>query len=200
MPQEITRTQIEKYTVYTGPTAESFSPIMAGITYPDPAYEILVYRRPLCVFEYVLSGRGHIERNGSILTVNAGDAYILTAGTYHHYYSDKVDPWTKIWFNVSGSLVQHLLSDYGLDGVTLIPRFHNETPLTRILDAFTAGKLSGQPDLFTQLVKRHAGRCDESYSAFLRNGCRQTRGRQSDSHSALYDRYFGCQITYFKYW
>ena len=29
MPQEITRTQIEKYTVYTGPTAESFSPIMA---------------------------------------------------------------------------------------------------------------------------------------------------------------------------
>ena len=138
MPQEITRTQIEKYTVYTGPTAESFSPIMAGITYPDPAYEILVYRRPLCVFEYVLSGRGHIERNGSILTVNAGDAYILTAGTYHHYYSDKVDPWTKIWFNVSGSLVQHLLSDYGLDGVTLIPRFHNETPLTRILDAFTA--------------------------------------------------------------
>ena len=75
MPQEITRTQIEKYTVYTGPTAESFSPIMAGITYPDPAYEILVYRRPLCVFEYVLSGRGHIERNGSILTVNAGDAY-----------------------------------------------------------------------------------------------------------------------------
>ena len=53
MPQEITRTQIEKYTVYTGPTAESFSPIMAGITYPDPAYEILVYRRPLCVFEYV---------------------------------------------------------------------------------------------------------------------------------------------------
>lgn len=138
MPQEITRTQIEKYTVYTGPTAESFSPIMAGITYPDPAYEILVYRRPLCVFEYVLSGRGHIERNGSTLTVNAGDAYILTAGTYHHYYSDKVDPWTKIWFNVSGSLVQHLLSDYGLDGVTLIPRFHNETPLTRILDAFTA--------------------------------------------------------------
>ena len=77
MPQEITRTQIEKYTVYTGPTAESFSPIMAGITYPDPAYEILVYRRPLCVFEYVLSGRGHIERNGSTLTVNAGDAYIL---------------------------------------------------------------------------------------------------------------------------
>ena len=33
----------------------------------------------VCVFEYVLSGRGHIERNGSILTVNAGDAYILTA-------------------------------------------------------------------------------------------------------------------------
>ena len=48
MPQEITRTQIEKYTVYTGPTAESFSPTMAGITYPDPAYEILVIADP-CV-------------------------------------------------------------------------------------------------------------------------------------------------------
>lgn len=154
MPQEITRTQIEKYTVYTGPTAESFSPIMAGITYPDPAYEILVYRRPLCVFEYVLSGRGHIERNGSILTVNAGDAYILTAGTYHHYYSDKVDPWTKIWFNVSGSLVQHLLSDYGLDGVTLIPRFHNETPLTRILDAFTADPVHSADKLAQSMLSR----------------------------------------------
>lgn len=105
--RKLQRTQIEKYTVYTGPTAESFSPIMAGITYPDPAYEILVYRRPLCVFEYVLSGRGHIERNGSTLTVNAGDAYILTAGTYHHYYSDKVDPWTRsgsmsaaVWYSI----------------------------------------------------------------------------------------------------
>ena len=159
MPQEITRTQTEKYTVYTGPTAESFSPIMAGITYPDPAYEILVYRRPLCVFEYVLSGRGHIERNGSILTVNAGDAYILTAGTYHHYYSDKVDPWTKIWFNVSGSLVQHLLSDYGLDGVTLIPRFHNETPLTRILDAFTADPVHSADKLAVTAPSIYSGAC-----------------------------------------
>ena len=159
MPQEITRTQIEKYTVYTGPTAESFSPIMAGITYPDPAYEILVYRRPLCVFEYVLSGRGHIERNGSILTVNAGDAYILTAGTYHHYYSDKVDPWTKIWFNVSGSLVQHLLSDYGLDGVTLIPRFHNETPLTRILDACTAPSIYSGACGFSGKQSSHQSYC-----------------------------------------
>lgn len=81
MPQEITRTQIEKYTVYTGPTAESFSPIMAGITYPDPAYEILVYRRPLCVFEYVLSGRGHIERNGSTLTVPEMPISLLPAPT-----------------------------------------------------------------------------------------------------------------------
>ena len=71
MPQEITRTQIEKYVVYTGPTAESFSPTMAGITYPDPAYEILVYRRPLCVFEYVLSGRGHIERYSSFSPITA---------------------------------------------------------------------------------------------------------------------------------
>lgn len=122
MPQEITRTQIEKYTVYTGPTAESFSPIMAGTLTQILPMRSWFIADPMCVFEYVLSGRGHIERNGSTLTVNAGDAYILTAGTYHHYYSDKVDPWTKIWFNVSGSLVQHLLSDYSLDGVTLIPR------------------------------------------------------------------------------
>lgn len=107
MPQEITRTQIEKYTVYTGPTAESFSPIMAGITYPDPAYEILVYRRPLCVFEYVLSGRGHIERNGSILTVNAGDAYILTAGPTTTTIQTKLIPGPRsgsmpaaVWYSI----------------------------------------------------------------------------------------------------
>ena len=34
MPQEITRTQIEKYTVYTGPTAESFSPIIGRYHLP----------------------------------------------------------------------------------------------------------------------------------------------------------------------
>lgn len=36
-----------------------------------------------------------------------------------------------VWYSIFSPIT-------GLDGVTLIPRFHNETPLTRILDAFTA--------------------------------------------------------------
>lgn len=73
-----------------------------------------------CVFEYVLSGRGHIERNGSIPTVNAGDVITLLPAPTTTTIQTKLIP-DQDRFNVSGSLVQHLLSDYGLDGVTLIP-------------------------------------------------------------------------------
>lgn len=122
----------ETYAIYTGQSTPAFAPSMAGITYPDPSYEIERPYGEFYVFEYVISGRGHICQAENAFEAEPGDAYLLRAGEYHHYYADKKDPWEKIWFNVGGSLVRHLLSDYGLDRTMKIPAFGNARQLTAI--------------------------------------------------------------------
>lgn len=124
----------EQYALYTGPSSPAFAPILAGITYPDPSYEIRRSQSDCYVFEYVIRGRGCVRQKDRQYIMEAGDAYILHQGDSHHYFSDKEDPWEKIWFNVSGVLVRHLLSDYGLDSVLKIPSFGDSRFLTAIFD------------------------------------------------------------------
>lgn len=125
----------EQYAIYTGQTTVRFAPMMAGITYPDPSYEIRRPRGDCYVFEYVIKGRGHVHQKERQFVMEKGDAYILHAGEYHHYFADKKDPWEKVWFNVNGSLVRHLLSDYGLESVLKIPSFGDSRFLTAIFHA-----------------------------------------------------------------
>ena len=113
----------EKYAVYTGTSLPAFIPLMAGITLPDPDYMIYRSNADIFVFEYLLDGKGYICQDEEEIEVRSGDAYILQAGKNHYYYADKEMPWTKIWFNVRGSLVRHLLSDYGLRQTVVIPQF-----------------------------------------------------------------------------
>ena len=89
------------------------------------------------MFEYVISGTGHVQHGNQSYTMHEGDAYILHDGHLHHYLSDRKDPWKKIWFNVNGSLVRHLLSDYGLDSVVKVPAFGDAgflPEITRVMD------------------------------------------------------------------
>lgn len=123
----------EEYAIYTGQVSSYFAPSLAGITYPDPSYEIFRLRGDFYVFEYVLSGIGQVFQGEEHIAVTAGDAYILQPGKSHHYYADPNEPWTKIWFNVGGSLVGHLLSDYQLDNVLKIPGFFDSSYLYAIL-------------------------------------------------------------------
>lgn len=111
----------EKYAFYAGTAVPAFVPIAAGITLPDPNYIIHRTNADIYVFEYILDGKGYVCQNQEKVKVQAGDAYILQPGRLHYYYPDKKEPWTKIWFNVRGSFVRHLLSDYGLSEVFLIP-------------------------------------------------------------------------------
>lgn len=124
----------EEYAFYVGQTDTSFIPFFAGISFPDPAYEILRNVGDVYVFEYVLSGRGTVIQDQKTFQIKAGDAYILQQGRFQHYYSDKKEPWKKIWFNVSGSLVRHLLSDYGLNDVVKIPALNDSSFLYAIMD------------------------------------------------------------------
>lgn len=88
---------------------------LAGITYPDPHYEIKRACSEFYVLEYVVSGKGHVTVNGESFRVSAGDVYLLPLGCSCHYYSDPETPCQKIWMNINGDLCRHLIHAYHLD-------------------------------------------------------------------------------------
>lgn len=122
----------EEYAIYTGISTPAFIPLIAGITFPNPNYVISRSNADIYVFEYVLDGKGYVCQDKEQVEVHAGDAYLLQPGKSHHYYADATEPWTKIWLNARGSLIRHLLSDYGLNQVLLIPGFGQEQYLCDI--------------------------------------------------------------------
>lgn len=168
--QEIIRLGKEQYAIYTGPSSPGFSPILAGVTFPDPSYEIRRSCANCYVFEYVRSGSGCVIQNDEQVTVRRGDAYILSAGQFHHYFADPKDPWEKIWFNVNGSLVHHLLSDYGLYSVLKIPEFGNPGSLTDIFHTIEKDPVHSADEL-ALLLHRHL----QALSSYM--------GNQAASHS-----------------
>ncbi|OGV53361.1 MAG: hypothetical protein A2X49_01790 [Lentisphaerae bacterium GWF2_52_8] len=94
---------------------------MAGISYCDGSYRISRCKSPIFVFEYVMEGRGTLVVNSVEYHPVKGDVYIAPKDSTHHYFSDAKDPWTKIWFNVEGELVEQLIRAYGLLGVHHVP-------------------------------------------------------------------------------
>ena len=94
-----------------------------------PCAEYLVERdrikndtKSIYIFEYVLDGEGHIECDGEKITVKKGDFYLLNRLHSHLYYSDRKNPYRKIWINVRGRLLDGLINAYGLtEGAIVIP-------------------------------------------------------------------------------
>lgn len=85
-----------------------------GITYPSPNYRIKRSPSTTFVLEHVLSGKGYVIINGTKHTVKAGDTYLLKPSENCEYYSDKSDPYKKVWINFIGPLAQNLVSLYKL--------------------------------------------------------------------------------------
>lgn len=132
--KDIYQVDNEKVVPYLGTCSPEFLPWAAGITYRDPGYHIRRFNGSHYVFECVLSGKGQVDFNGEFVSLSAGDAYLLHPNTFHHYYSNHHDPWVKIWFNVQGSLVRHLLSDYRLNTNCYIRGLNNSDYLAAILE------------------------------------------------------------------
>ncbi len=97
-----------------------FRVLMSGISYCDGSYVIRRNASPLTCIEYVIQGEGTVHEDGRTFTAREGDIYILHEGRNHYYYSDDKNPWIKIWMNLSGPAVEHLLSAYGLQMVNHI--------------------------------------------------------------------------------
>lgn len=92
-----------------------FNILLAGITEPDSRYFIYHPACKLWVFEYVISGKGYIVTKNKTYTITEGDFYAISEATECYYYSDKNNPLKKIWINLTGNLVRHLMRDYGLN-------------------------------------------------------------------------------------
>ena len=112
--------------------------IMAGITHPNPAYRIIhnvskEFPYDYYVFEYVVKGVGYIETPEERYTVTAGDFYFLNKNRYHIYYSDRDDPYEKIFLVLSGSFVDFLVSKHLSNDSVYIRRCNLSGLMTHII-------------------------------------------------------------------
>ena len=98
----------------------AFNLLLAGISYCDGRYRISRRKSSIFVFEYVIEGKGTLIEDGIKYEPEKGDVYIVHKGSDHTYYSSADNPWTKIWFNVGGMLVEKLVDAYGLSNVCLV--------------------------------------------------------------------------------
>lgn len=96
-----------------------FNVTLCGTSYCDETYEIKRKISSIYVLEYIVSGIGTVNHDTRTFIPKEGDVYFLKPGKYHHYYSHKENPWTKIWFNFSGELASKISEIYGLENEVL---------------------------------------------------------------------------------
>ncbi len=114
---------------------------LAGKSFCDGSYTISRQKSEVYVLEYILAGTGTIIHNGHKYTASAGEMYLLHEGVQHRYYSSKEDPWEKIWMNIKGTLIEHLLEVYPLDRVV----YPGDRQILECFYAFHRELSSGRP-------------------------------------------------------
>ena len=136
-----------------------FAITLAGITYEDPSYMITRAKNlEIFTMEYVISGQGHIEVNGKTYTVEAGDSYMLPYNQSLRYYSDKDNPWRKIWFNAHGSFLTETAHIFGLDNKIVFSGINTLGYFEKILKICENKDLSAErrnlhcAPIFTELI------------------------------------------------
>lgn len=121
---------------------------LCGVSYCNGSYFINRSCSSVWVIEYIVEGTGTVMLDGVKYTASAGDVYMLPAKHEHYYSSDSNQPWTKLFFNASGTLMQSLAEEYGLTGKVIFKDCNVEA-LFRALIALTAKELSAE-ELLTQ--------------------------------------------------
>lgn len=114
--------------------------VLSGTSYCDGTYSI---NRPLSEFstcEYIISGTGTIYLDGQKYTASAGDTYYLPCNKNQYYFSSSKEPWTKLFFNMTGSLGNLLAKEYGF-GTKVVFQNCNIESLMRELLSFKSEKL-----------------------------------------------------------
>ena len=66
--------------------------------------------RPYFLIHLIESGKGTIERNGEIISLSQGQAFIIRPNEITTYASDEQAPWTYCWISFSGTFAEKVLS------------------------------------------------------------------------------------------
>lgn len=86
--------------------------ITVGETFCDKDYKIRRSESDLHAFEFILDGKGCLDINGQHLTPQKNDIFLLTEGSNHCYYADKLEPWHKIFIIFRGRMADELIKCY----------------------------------------------------------------------------------------
>ena len=118
---------------------------MCGITYPDKSYEIERRNSRNACIEYIEKGCGTVHIGKKMFYPGEGDAYLLTEGADHHYYSDSASPWKKVFVNLRGSLLDSLIEGYQIKNHNYFKNLDIKNELYSIID----------------IARRNSGNCTE---------------------------------------
>lgn len=154
---------------------------MAGITWPDPTYRIdrMDFGASYNVLEYVVSGNGNIRTENDFLHPSAGDVYIIRNHVRCEYYADRKSPYKKIWFNVSGRIIDAILDEFNFQGATITSNCAMEGEFMAALDIVRAGRRDGYQELLPTLAgilaKVHGKRCTTSQGKTIPSAAEKMR-------------------------
>lgn len=118
-------------------SSETFHLAMAGITLPNPTYIICHSEKTNTLwkyynFEYVVSGKGYIKTKSKTYVVQTGDLFFLNKNRHHTYYSDKNDPYEKMFIAIEGSYVDSLIQLHNITSSVLIAKTNAQPIFERI--------------------------------------------------------------------
>ncbi len=132
----------EKYIYYApNPTNDFLHVVGAGIVYPDKRYGFDKVR-DCHIFEYVVHGEGHIKSENKIYSPKAGDCIIGRQNQSVTYFSDKEQPYIKLWFSVMGSYVDNLLDSFDFKSGVTIASVDLQSKFEIILSDLECGRAS----------------------------------------------------------
>ena len=115
--------------------------IGAGIVYPDKNYGYKKVR-DCHIFEYIVKGEGHIESEGRVYDVKAGDCIIGRQDRFVRYYSDKDVPYIKLWFSAKGKFVDNLFDSFALTSAVTVATVDMQSQFEGVLAELENGKYS----------------------------------------------------------
>ena len=136
---------------------------LCGTTYPNRNYTIYRPKSRIACIEYVIAGTGEVQIDGKIaFHPRAGDTYFLPAGPSYRYFSNRKDPWEKIWINFSGEYAMQLAKSHGVLGIYHFPSLDTSDLLSKIQYYATHADNPAAPEECVSLLERLFFRLSQS--------------------------------------
>ena len=121
------------YAGYTRPQQDFIIPLIHPLDTALACYQL----------EYITDGKGYVEFNGKTYTLEKGDLLFVDKAVPRTLYSDKKDPFQKIFITAQGVFMQSILDMYHMDSSMQIIKadvgeyFHNILNILYEADSYT---------------------------------------------------------------